>query len=217
MKKCLVILSGGLDSTTVLYQAIQDFVEVEAISFNYKQKHQKELECARKTCQKLKIKLKEVDLSYLSTLVNSALTSAKINIPEGHYEAESMKQTVVPFRNMIFFSNALAYGSNIKASHIGLGVHSGDHAIYPDCRQAFWDIMQKAAQIGDWESLDVYNPFQKLSKTEIVKKGLALGIDYADTWTCYQGKNLACGKCGSCTERKEAFSKNGIIDPVQSL
>lgn len=217
MKKCLVVLSGGMDSTTTLHKAIEDFEEVEAISFFYEQKHKKELDCARKTCQKLQINLKEVNLSYLSEIVNSALTSKELEIPEGHYEDENMKQTVVPFRNMIFFSNALAYASTIKASHVGLGVHSGDHAIYPDCRPEFWNVMQTAGKIGDWTSIDIYNPFQNLSKIEIVKEGIKMGVDYANTWTCYKGEKLPCGECGSCVERQEAFYKNGINDPLEYI
>lgn len=217
MQKCLVVLSGGLDSTTTLYQALKRFEAVEAIAFNYNQKHQKELECARKTCHKLGVKLKEVNLSYLANLVDSALTSDKMEIPEGHYEDENMKQTVVPFRNMIFFANALAYASNINANFVGLGVHTGDHAIYPDCRQEFWKIMEQAGKMGDWKKIEIYNPFQNSSKIDIVKAGIHLGIDYADTWTCYKGEKRACGKCGSCTERLEAFAKNGIKDPIEYI
>lgn len=217
MKKAVIILSGGMDSTTLLYDLLNQGYEVHALSINYNQKHKKEIEAAKKTCQKLKVPHKIVDLSQVGKelLQGSALTSENIEVPEGHYADENMKMTVVPNRNMILLSMAAGYAFSIGAEKIFYGAHSGDHAIYPDCRKEFIDIMKKAIELADWKKVDLEAPYWNMDKGDIALKGRKLGVDYSLTWTCYKGKEKACGKCGACRERLEAFEKAKIKDPIE--
>lgn len=214
--KAIAILSGGLDSTTSLYKAIANGYELlEAISFDYGQKHKLELTKAAKTCEKLGIKHKIVDVTCLTSLLDSALTRDDIEVPEGHYAEDNMKATVVPNRNMIMTAIAAGRAMTLKADTLILGVHQGDHTIYPDCRIEFIQAMAAALALADWHSVTIYAPFLATDKTGIVKEGLALNVPFEDTLTCYKGGEVACGKCGSCTERKESFEKNNAIDPIQ--
>ena len=213
--KSLLILSGGVDSTTLLYDLISQGYEVEAITFDYNQKHRKEIECAVKTCKKLKIPHKILDLKILSEIAPSSLTRKEIKVPEGHYTEESMKSTVVPNRNMIFLSLAAARAISKEIPHLFYAAHSGDHSIYPDCRPVFVSAMETALHLCDWTDITLHAPYLHLTKADIVKIGTRLGVDYSLTWTCYRGEDLACGKCGACTERLEAFSEAGVQDPVE--
>lgn len=213
--KSIIILSGGLDSTTLLYKLLSEGKEVFAISFDYGQRHKKELLMANATCEKLGVSHKIVDLTCITDLIsNSALTS-DIDVPEGHYADENMKKTVVPNRNMIMASIAIGYAVNIGADEVALGVHAGDHAIYPDCRPEFIQSLRDISAIANYEAVKIYAPFLFLSKGDIVKEGLFLNVDYSLTWTCYKGEELPCGKCGSCTERLEAFAVNNSVDPLK--
>lgn len=214
MNKTIVVLSGGLDSTTVLYELIAQGKQVKAISFNYGQKHEKELEYAAKTCVKLGIEHKVVDMTFLKELVsNSALTS-DLAVPEGHYADENMKLTVVPNRNMVMASIAIAWAVNLDFDEVALGVHAGDHAIYPDCRPLFIEELTAIAKDANFKAINIYTPFLYFSKTDIVTKGIQLGVDYSLTWTCYVGGEKPCGKCGSCREREESFNLNKMVDPL---
>ena len=214
MKNLIVILSGGMDSTTMLYDLKNKYNIVGALSFNYGQKHKKEIEFASITCKKLKIEHKVVNLSSIKELIKSALTS-NIDVPEGHYEQENMKLTVVPFRNTIMLTIAGGYAISKKAKYIAFGAHSGDHAIYPDCREEYVKQINNLFKIADYYPVKVLAPYIKLNKISILKKGIKLKVPYQDTWTCYKGRKLACGKCGSCQERLEAFKKNKIKDPLK--
>jgi len=211
----VLILSGGLDSTTLLYDLINQRKIVHAISFHYGQRHSKELVCARETCEKLGVNHKIVDLSGLSEILKSSLTTPDIEVPEGHYSDENMAITVVPGRNTIFLSIAAGYAASINADAVYLGNHSGDHAIYSDCRPEYIEAMRKVLQLFDNKIINLYTPYLNIDKTEILTRGLALDVDYSLTWTCYQGRNKACGKCGSCTERFEAFELNNATDPIE--
>lgn len=214
-KKVVVILSGGMDSTTLLYKVLSEFPkEVRAISFNYGQKHRIELQSARKTCEKLNINHKIIDISVIKDVVsNSALTS-EMAMPEGEYDGENMKQTVVPNRNMIMASMAIAYAVNEEYDVVALGVHAGDHTIYPDCRPVFIELLDRIAQVANFRPIEVYAPFLHIDKGDIAILGKDLGVDYLSTLTCYRGEYPPCGKCGSCQERKYAFDKAGIPDPL---
>ena len=150
-----------------------------------------------------------------SIFAASALTSDSIDMPHGSYQAESMQSTIVPNRNMLFISHAIAYAISKNINQVWYGAHAGDHFIYPDCRPEFLSAMNAVAQICHTFPISVEAPFLNYSKAEIVKIGLDLGIDYSKTWTCYEGQDLACGKCGSCNERLEAFAINNTLDPLR--
>lgn len=216
MKKAVIVASGGVDSTTLLYDILNQGYEVFALSVNYNQKHAKELEFIAKTCKKLNIPHKVVDLSMVGKelLPDSALTSGDIEVPDGHYQEENMKLTVVPNRNMILLSLAVSYAITVGAKKVFYGAHTGDHAIYPDCRKEFVDAAKQAVRLADWEPVELEAPYLGMDKGDIVIKGKGLGVDYSLTWTCYKGRQKACGKCGACRERIEAFRKAGTKDPM---
>lgn len=214
-EKVVVIYSGGMDSYTVLHKAIEEGKDVYPLTFNYGQRHSKEIEYAAAVCEKLNVPHKIVDISAINQLMaGSSLTSNDIEIPEGHYEEESMKSTVVPNRNMVLLSLAIAYAVSLDARAVYYGAHSGDHAIYPDCRPEFVEKMNDVSQIANYEPVDIVSPYIDVDKIGILTDGLRMGLDYGETWTCYNGREKACGKCGSCEERLEAFAKNGVTDPL---
>jgi len=215
--KVVIIISGGMDSTTLLYDILNKGYDVYALSFDYKQRHRKELEMARKTCEKLKVPHKIVDITSINQLLQGNSLTSDIDVPEGNYNEDSMKATVVPNRNMIFLSLAIGYAISVKAKKVYYGAHAGDHAIYPDCRKDFIEAMQKVASLCDYEKIMIEAPYIDIDKAEILKKGTALGVDYSLTWTCYKGKEKPCKKCGACNERKEAFDLNGKTDPLGFL
>ena len=191
MKKAVVILSGGMDSTTLLYDVIKQGYETYALSFNYNQKHKKELKCAKKTCEKLNIHHKLVELNTLNDLAPSSLTRDDWDIPEGHYADENMKQTVVPNRNMVLISLATSYAISLKADKLFYGAHSGDHDIYPDCRSVFVKKLAEVIKLADWHKLELEAPYLEIDKGDIAIKGKELNVDYSLTWTCYKGKEDA--------------------------
>lgn len=213
--KAVIILSGGMDSTTLLYEMKSHNFDVRALSFDYNQKHKRELELAKATCAKLDVPHKILNLGILNEIAPSALTRDDWQVPEGNYADENMKQTVVPNRNMVMLSLAGAYAIGEKAKYLCYGAHAGDHTIYPDCRPAFVDAIRKTLRLADWNSVELHAPYLMLDKGDIVKRGLKLGVDYKLTLTCYKGLEKACGKCGSCTERLEAFQKAGVEDPIE--
>lgn len=217
MKKAVIIASGGMDSTTLLYDISRQGYEVFALSVNYNQRHAKELEFIKKTCKKLNISHKVVDLSILGKelLASSVLISKEIDVPEGDYKEENMKVTVVPNRNMILLSLAVGYAISVGASKVFYGAHAGDHTIYPDCRREFVDAMKRAIRLADWQSVEVEAPYLDLDKGDIAIKGKSLGVDYSLTWSCYKGSEKACGKCGACRERLAAFQKAKMTDPLE--
>lgn len=216
-KKAVVILSGGMDSTTLLYDVVSQFgtENVSALSFNYGQRHKKELIGAKATCAKLGLEHKVLALDVLNEVAPSSLTRSDMEVPEGHYAGENMKQTVVPNRNMVMLSLAAAYAMSKGASELFYGAHAGDHTIYPDCRPEFVEAMKKAILIADWNPVTLHAPYSNMDKGDIAIRGAELGVDYSLTWTCYKGLEKACGKCGACQERLEAFEKAETSDPIQ--
>lgn len=214
-QKVVVIYSGGMDSFTVLNKAIADGFEVYPLSFDYGQRHKKELDYAARVCEELNVPHKIVDISAINTLIGGSSLTSDIDVPEGHYEEESMKSTVVPNRNMILLSLAIGYAVSLNASKVYYGAHSGDHAIYPDCRPEFVQKMNDVSLIANYEAVEIYSPYLHVSKIDILTDGLAMGLDYGKTWTCYNGREKACGKCGACQERLEAFEKNAVTDPLE--
>lgn len=214
-EKVVVIYSGGMDSYTVLHKALRDGKQVHALSFDYGQRHKKELDYAAKVCDKLNIPHKVVDISAINTLIGGSALTDDIDVPEGHYEEPSMKQTVVPNRNMILLSMAVGYAVSLEANEVYYGAHSGDHAIYPDCRPEFVNKMNDVCRIANYTQVEIVTPYLDVSKTDILTAGLAMDLDYGETWTCYNGREKACGKCGACEERLEAFRDNQATDPLE--
>lgn len=213
-EKVVVIYSGGMDSFTLLNESLAEGKDVYALSFNYGQKHSKELRFASQVCEQNGVEHKVVDITAIHQLMSGSSLTDDIEIPEGHYEEETMKSTVVPNRNMVLLSLAIAYAVSIKAEAVLFGAHGGDHAIYPDCRTEFVEKMAEVSRIANYEVVDVRAPYIHLDKIQILERGIKLGLDYAQSWTCYNGRERACGKCGACQERLEAFEKNGVTDPL---
>lgn len=213
--KAVVVYSGGMDSFTVLHTAIASGAEVYAISFNYGQKHSKELLVAAQVCRELNVPHKVVDISAINQLMAGSSLTSDIEVPEGHYADDNMKSTVVPNRNMVLLSMAIAYAVDLEADKVYYGAHSGDHHIYPDCRPEFVEAMNAVAKIANYQPVEIVTPFLHSSKGEILATGLAMGLDYGKTWTCYNGREKACGKCGSCNERLEAFAEQSATDPLE--
>lgn len=214
-EKVVVIYSGGMDSYTVLNHALRQGFEVYALTFDYGQRHVKEIEYAQKACAELNVHHKIVDISAINSIIAGSSLTDDIEVPEGHYEAENMKQTVVPNRNMILLSLAVGYAVSLEATKVFYGAHSGDHAIYPDCRPEFVKKMQDVCAIANYEAVDITVPYLNVDKIAILEDGLKMGLDYSNTWTCYNGREKACGNCGACQERLEAFEKNNATDPLE--
>ncbi len=210
----VVIYSGGMDSFTLLHLARSRGLKVHALSFNYGQRHVRELEAARAVCQAEGIPHKVIDIRAMSEVMAGSSLTSDLEVPEGHYEEDSMKSTVVPNRNMILLSLATGYAVTVGAGAVWYGAHGGDHAIYPDCRPEFVEKMDAVCRIANYEPVGIEAPFMALNKGEILAEGLKLGLDYSQTWTCYNGRDKACGRCGSCVERLEAFAAHGLQDPL---
>ena len=213
--KSLVLLSGGIDSVTALYWAAKDHEVVGCVSFDYGSKHNhKEIPMAAWHAQKLGVAHEVISLDFVNRLFASDLLKSGGDIPDGHYEEPSMKSTVVPFRNGIMLSVACGLAESREADALVIAAHSGDHAIYPDCREPFMEAMAAAMKHGTYAGIELLRPFIDCDKTEIVRRGEALTVDYAMTWSCYKGGAIHCGKCGTCVERQEAFRLAGVADPT---
>lgn len=214
----IVVLSGGMDSTTALHHALALHDTVQAVSVDYGQRHVKELEYATSTCNQLDVRHDIIDASALGLLLaGSALTTAAVEVPQGHYADESMRSTVVPNRNAILLNLVAGIAVARKMDAIVTGVHAGDHPIYPDCRPEFITALQHQLDAGNegYHQVRVEAPFVHVAKHDIVRVGDRLGVDWARTWSCYQGDVWHCGKCGTCVERREAFQLAGVTDPTR--
>lgn len=208
-KDALMVLSGGMDSTTMLYE-YKDSIAL-AVTFHYGANHnEREAECARINCRKLGIDLVEIDLSFMGSLFKSSLLDGAEAIPEGNYDDENMKSTVVPFRNGIMLSVAAGLAESHGLRGVMIANHGGDHAIYPDCRDGFIKAMGNAMAEGTYEHVELRAPYTWLTKAEIAKRGKMLGVDYSLTYSCYKGGDRHCGKCGTCRERREAMIAAGL-------
>lgn len=220
MRKILVIFSGGLDSTVLLTTIARgqhkDGIRVEAIGFNYGQRHVKELNHAKMVANYLGLKFDVVDLSAIGDfLTGSSQTDPSVPVPHGHYAEESMKTTVVPNRNMIMLSVAAGIALSRGLDEIYFAAHGGDHAIYPDCRQEFVTEVNKAVHAGNWERVNIFAPYLDNTKADLVKIGAEVNAPFALTWSCYEGGAKHCGRCGTCVERKESFDLAKVIDPTE--
>jgi 7-cyano-7-deazaguanine synthase len=214
MKDSVIILSGGMDSTTLLYDQ-QERIAL-AVTFDYGSKHNaREIPFAELHCRRLGIKHVVVKLDFMTKYFKSSLLQGGEDIPEGHYAEENMKSTVVPFRNGIMLSIAIGMAESAGLQHVMMANHSGDHTIYPDCRPEFVDAMSEAGRVGTFPGITLLCPFTNMTKGDIARRGRELGIDYAETWSCYQGGERHCGRCGTCVERREALEQAGIIDTTE--
>lgn len=211
MKDSVIIVSGGMDSITLLH----DYKGRIAlgISFDYGSNHNaKEIPFAELHCKRLGIKHITIPLEFMHKYFKSSLLEGADAIPEGHYEDENMKSTVVPFRNGIMLAIAAGIAESNGLDHVMIANHGGDHAIYPDCRPEFISAMSSATSAGSYNGVTVIAPYTSITKGDIARRGKELGIDYTETWSCYKGGDKHCGKCGTCVERKEALRDAGIED-----
>ncbi len=214
MKVC-VLLSGGMDSVTVLYEALASHEVVDCLSFDYGSKHNaREISYAKLHAGRNGIAHHTIRLDFMADHFESDLLAKGGGIPDGHYAEESMKQTVVPFRNGIMLAIATGYAESIGANGVIIAAHSGDHAIYPDCREPFMRAMGEAMGQGTYAKIQLLRPFIAMDKTAIARRGMELGIDFSETWSCYKGGDIHCGTCGTCVERREAFLLAGLPDPT---
>lgn len=207
MNKVVVIYSGGMDSYTLLNWAVEQGHEVFALSFDYGQRHRKELEYAHAVTRKLGM---PHQIFSFPSFGGSSQTDQTIPVPEGRFDEPVMKQTVVPNRNMIMLALATGYAVTVGAEEVWFGAHAGDHAIYPDCREEFIAALDKVTQIANYQPVRIRAPFLRKDKGDIALLGKAMRLDYSKTWTCYKGEEHPCGKCGACVERAEAMAKAGI-------
>jgi len=216
--KTVVIFSGGMDSTVLVYDLIARGDIVKVLSVDYGQRHAKEIECAKRIAARLGIEHRVADLRGISSLLaGSSLTSPEVAVPDGHYAEENMKATVVPNRNMIMLAVAAGWAISLRFDEVAFGAHGGDHAIYPDCRAEFADAMDNALRLADWHPVSLSRPFVKMAKADIVARGLELRVPFECTWSCYKGEDHHCGVCGTCVERREAFYLAGVPDPTVYL
>ena len=216
--KAIVLLSGGMDSVSALYEAYSHFEILGALSFHYGSKHNdSEIPFAAYHAQKLGVPHRVIRLDFIGESFKSDLLQSGGEIPKGHYTAENMKSTVVPFRNGVMLSIAAGFAESLGAQGIVIAAHTGDHAIYPDCREDFMKAMADAIRLGTDARIEVLSPFITMTKAGIAQRGHELGVDFLKTWSCYKGGEVHCGECGTCVERREAFLVAGIPDPTSYL
>ena len=209
MKYSVIVLSGGMDSTTLLHERKEQIAL--AVTFDYGSRHNaREIECARKNCAMLGIEHIVIPLEFMGRYFKSSLLIGGDEIPEGHYADDNMKSTVVPFRNGIMLSIAAGLAESRGLKKVMLANHGGDHAIYPDCRPGFVDAMSEAIRQGTYDGIVIDAPYTGITKSDIARIGKRIGVDYNLTYSCYKGGEEHCGKCGTCVERMEALRDAGI-------
>ena len=213
--KVVVLCSGGMDSVTALYWAQREHAVAAVASFDYGSKHNhREIPFAREHAAKFGLRHEVVALDFVGRLFSSTLLKGGDAVPDGHYEAENMRQTVVPFRNAIMLSIAAGLAESIGAEGLVIAAHGGDHVIYPDCREEFMHAFAEAMRTGTYAGIKLLRPFIAMNKAQIAAEGAQLGIDFSHTWSCYKGGAVHCGKCGTCVERREAFALASLPDPT---
>lgn len=213
--KVVVLCSGGMDSVTALHWARQEHDVRAVLSFDYGAKHNaRELPFAAAHARAIGVRHEVVPLTFIGEHFTSDLLKSGGDIPEGHYADENMKRTVVPFRNGIMLAVAGGFAESVGAGGLVIAAHGGDHAIYPDCREDFMRAMGDALRLGTYAGIQLLRPFIALNKGQIAAAGARLGVDFAQTWSCYKGGDVHCGKCGTCVERREAFLQAGLTDPT---
>ncbi|WP_236568030.1 7-cyano-7-deazaguanine synthase QueC [Nocardiopsis sp. FR6] len=218
--RTVVAASGGLDSTVLAYDLARIGHELVLLSFDYGQRHRRELHAARRLAYRLSADHRVVDLGALRSLLSgSALTDSEIAVPTGEYSTETLRATVVPARNAIFLSVAIGAAVSCEAQNVAFAAHSGDHRVYPDCRPEFVRAVQELARTSTagFGDVGVMAPYVTWSKHQIVEHGHRLGVPFEATWSCYQGLEWHCGDCSTCRERRTAFATAGIPDPTEYM
>jgi len=213
--KAVLILSGGLDSTTMLAKLLHDGYEVHALTFDYSQRHKKEIMCAQKIASQLGVPHRIIDLTCLASLLGDSALLGRREVPSCHYTEETARQTVVPNRNMIMLAVAAGFAEAHQIPEVFYAAHKNDSTIYPDCRAEFVEALKPAIRLATaWHPVELRAPFVDLTKAQIVALGLELKAPYDLTWSCYRGEERPCRKCPTCIEREEAFALNGAVDPL---
>jgi 7-cyano-7-deazaguanine synthase len=220
-KKAVAVVSGGMDSTVLVYDLLNKGYDVTMLSVDYGQRHRVELDYARRTATRLGLKRHIADLTGITTLISKSALTSGLDVPDGHYAEDTMRQTVVPNRNSIMLNVAIGFAVTIGADTVATAVHSGDHYIYPDCRPEFIDALNVLASTACEgflaDDFRVLAPYVNISKDAIAAIGDDLNVPWEDTWSCYKGDTHHCGSCGTCYERREAFTLAGIVDPTTYL
>ncbi|MBL1240533.1 MAG: 7-cyano-7-deazaguanine synthase QueC [OCS116 cluster bacterium] len=212
----LVICSGGMDSITLAHKIADQGNLSHILTFDYGQRHVKEIDFARNCAADLDVPFTLIDMSNIGKQFTGTALTGNVDVPDGHYAEASMKVTMVPNRNVIMLSIAYGLAATHKLKRVALAVHGGDHFIYPDCRPDFiaaFAKMQKMALEG-YADIDIYAPYVNASKADIATDAKALNVDHTKSWSCYKGGDLHCGRCGTCVERREAFDLAGYADPT---
>ncbi|OUR80238.1 7-cyano-7-deazaguanine synthase QueC [Alphaproteobacteria bacterium 46_93_T64] len=215
--KTIVVCSGGLDSVSLAHKVANEEELLRLVTFNYGQRHEKEIDFAKACAERLGVPCDVVDIRPIGKLLGGSALTDDIDVPDGHYAEDNMKVTIVPNRNAIMLSVAFGIGAANGADAIATAVHGGDHFIYPDCRPAFIDAfeaMQKQALDG-YADIRLYTPFVTVPKSAIVTAGAKYDTPFHETWSCYKGGDLHCGRCGTCVERREAFHLANVDDPTE--
>ncbi|MFG3253255.1 7-cyano-7-deazaguanine synthase QueC [Streptomyces sp. NPDC048172] len=218
-RHAVVIASGGLDSSAAAYLLAAQGASVSLLSFDYGQRHRKELDSAAAIADQLGAVHDVVDLTSVGRLLaGSALTDPAVDVPSGHYTDASMGITVVPNRNAIMLEVAVGVAVAAEADAVAFGAHTGDHAVYPDCRADFFEKLTESVRAGNEGFLapgfQLVAPFLHVTKADIVETAARLNLPFHLTWSCYRGEDLHCGTCGTCSERREAFAEAGVSDPT---
>ena len=216
--KTVVLLSGGMDSVTAFHHALGEHQVAAALSCDYGSKHNpRELPFARLHAERAGVPHHVIPLGFVDELFASDLLTSGGEVPDGHYAEDNMRRTVVPFRNGIMLSIACGFAESAGAQGLVIAAHSGDHAVYPDCREPFMAAMAAAMREGTYARIELLRPFIAMDKAAIARRGAELGVDFSETWSCYKGGSLHCGTCGTCVERREAFQLAGLDDPTPYL
>ena len=210
----VVLLSGGMDSTTAFYKALAETEVKQVLSFDYGQRHKIELEYAMRTAAKERIPHATINIRSVGHFMKDSALTGNVEVPDGHYAEETMKQTIVPNRNSIMLNMAVGIAIGLGATEVWAAMHAGDHPIYPDCRPEFITALNDCIELATQTDVRVMTPFIDIPKDEIVQIGAALGVDFSQTWSCYKGGKLHCGRCGTCVERAEAFFLANEVDPT---
>lgn len=217
MKKTLVVCSGGLDSVTLAYQVAAECQLLGLLTFDYGQRHKKEIVFAALAASRLSVPHRVVDISHIGTLLSSSLTDESQKVPEGHYAADNMAATVVPNRNAIMLTMAFGLADSMGAEAVAIAIHGGDHFIYPDCRPEFIAAFAKmqTLALGKTPAIELFTPYLHISKGEIAKQSVKFNVPIHETWSCYNGGKHHCGRCGTCVERLEAVHQASANDTTE--